>query len=204
MISRILQQDAAICQVLSEGRKTIHLIPSWQDTMVLEAVSAALTPLEDFTDMLSAEKYVSISAVKPLLKHLQDMLTTEQVDDAELTRDIKHCVLDYLEKEYESQALDELLDMCCLLDPRFRLDYVNEADVVDVKSRLETEALQVAEKRSSAAVAATQQQSQQTAAEAPVAPPKKKRLLADIFKKPSGSQLTPEEAVKQEISHYLQ
>ena len=50
MISRILEQDAAIRMVLSEDRKTTHLIPTWQDSMVLESMNAALSPVAKFTD----------------------------------------------------------------------------------------------------------------------------------------------------------
>ena len=65
MISRILEQDAAIHMVLSDDRKTTHLIPIWQDTMVLESVNAAHSPVAEFTD-LSLVK-LSISAIKPLM-----------------------------------------------------------------------------------------------------------------------------------------
>ena len=63
MISRILEQDAAIRMVLSDDRKSTHLIPTWQDTMVLESVNAALSPVAEFTDFMSGETYVSISAI---------------------------------------------------------------------------------------------------------------------------------------------
>lgn len=58
MISRILEQQSAICQVLSADRKCSHLIPSWQDLDVLESLKAALGSLADFTDMLSGEERV--------------------------------------------------------------------------------------------------------------------------------------------------
>ena len=55
MISRILEQDAAIHMVLSDDRKTTHLIPIWQDTMVLESVNAAHSPVAEFTDFKSGK-----------------------------------------------------------------------------------------------------------------------------------------------------
>ena len=36
MISRILEQDVAMHMILSDDRKTTHLIPTWQVTMILE------------------------------------------------------------------------------------------------------------------------------------------------------------------------
>ena len=67
MISRILEQDAAISMVLSDDRKTTYINPTWQGTMVLESVNAALSPVSEFTNFVSGEKYVSISAMKPLM-----------------------------------------------------------------------------------------------------------------------------------------
>ena len=55
MISQILEQDAAIRMVFSNDRKTTHLIPTWQDTMVLESVHGALSSVAEFTDFMSGE-----------------------------------------------------------------------------------------------------------------------------------------------------
>ena len=62
MISQILEQDTAIHMVLSDERKTTHLIPTWQDTMVLESVNATLSPVSEFTNFVSGEKYFSNEA----------------------------------------------------------------------------------------------------------------------------------------------
>ena len=70
MISQVLEQEKAIRKVLGRDRKFSHLVPTWQDLDILEAMNAALSPLSDFTDELSAEHYVSISSVLPVLKIL--------------------------------------------------------------------------------------------------------------------------------------
>ena len=69
MIDRILEQETAIRQVLSADRKTSHLLLAWQDIDVLESVNKALAPLKEFTDIMSGEMYVTVSAIKPILKH---------------------------------------------------------------------------------------------------------------------------------------
>ena len=150
MVNRILEQEAGICQVLSNDRKVTHLIPSWQEVMVLESISAALTPLQDFTDMLS-----SVSAIKPLVQHLRDTILTETEDQSELTGDIKHRVLAYLNNKYDSPSINKLLDVCSFLDPRFKLDYIGDNDVVDVKARVQAEAISQAEKRSTTVMTPT-------------------------------------------------
>ncbi|XP_039505675.1 E3 SUMO-protein ligase ZBED1-like [Pimephales promelas] len=60
MIDRVLEQQKALSQVLSADRKTRHLVPQWQDTDVLESVSKALGPLQEFTDALSSENYSTL------------------------------------------------------------------------------------------------------------------------------------------------
>ncbi len=60
MIARVLEQSQALSQVLSEDRKTCHLVPTWQDTEVLESINATLHRLQDFTDALSGESYQRI------------------------------------------------------------------------------------------------------------------------------------------------
>ena len=79
MIGRVLEQSKALCQVLSEDRKTRHLVPTWQDTDVLESVNNALGPLQEFTDALSGEDYVSVSYLKPVL-HLRKTATLAETD----------------------------------------------------------------------------------------------------------------------------
>ena len=70
MIERILEQETAIRQLLGADRRTSHLIPSWQDIDVLESLNKALAPPRDITDILSAEGYVTVSTVKPVLHHI--------------------------------------------------------------------------------------------------------------------------------------
>ena len=71
MIGRVLEQSKALSQVLSEDKKTRHLVPTWQDTDVLESINNALGPLQEFTDALSGEAYVSVSYLKPVLHLLR-------------------------------------------------------------------------------------------------------------------------------------
>ncbi|XDV29425.1 hypothetical protein PO909_032555 [Leuciscus waleckii] len=51
----------------SRQQKSRHLAPTWQDIEVLESIQKALKPLQDITDALSGEEYVTISYVRPVL-----------------------------------------------------------------------------------------------------------------------------------------
>ena len=64
---------------------------------MLEAVNKALSPVADLTDLLSGEKYISISAVKPVLSHMSTEALAVSDDDSTLTKDIKRCILTDIE-----------------------------------------------------------------------------------------------------------
>ena len=70
MVSRILEQQKAIHKVLHDDRKSRHLMPTWQDVDVLESLDSALGTLSDFTDMLSAENFVTVSAIIPVIHYI--------------------------------------------------------------------------------------------------------------------------------------
>ncbi|XP_070404463.1 uncharacterized protein [Nothobranchius furzeri] len=80
MVSRVLEQQKAIAQVLSQDRGTRLFIPTWQDTDVLEAISKTLGPLVDFTDALSGDKYKKI--LDYLNEKYSDLPTQELLDIA--------------------------------------------------------------------------------------------------------------------------
>ncbi|XP_057700429.1 E3 SUMO-protein ligase ZBED1-like isoform X1 [Corythoichthys intestinalis] len=104
MISRILEQQRALAQVLSKDKKTRHLIPTWQDIDVLESVSKSLGPLLDFTDALSGEDYISISCLKPVLHLFNTQLLQGQDEETDLTKKLKKEMLDYTNEKCEDKA----------------------------------------------------------------------------------------------------
>ena len=62
--------------------------------MVLESMNAALSPVAEFTDFIPGEKYVSISAIKPLTQHLERILLEEKEDEFELTENSKQKIFE--------------------------------------------------------------------------------------------------------------
>ena len=135
----VLEQQRAISQVLSDDRKAGRLIPTWQDTEVLEAINKSLSPLSEFTDALSSEKYVIVSFVKPVL-HLFRSSILKVNDDEKLTCTIKTKILSYLlDEKYNDPLTQKLLDMASALDPRFKLSYVSEDNVAPIHARLTSE-----------------------------------------------------------------
>ena len=143
MIERMLEQRRALTDVLSGDRKARHLVPSWQDIEVLESVHHSLRPLQEFTDALSGESYVSVSSVKPILNLLETVTLADDEEDTDLSRSIKRRILDYLNDKYSDTPTQVLLDKASFLDPRYKATYCsNSSDVArmladDMKIQIE-------------------------------------------------------------------
>ncbi|KAM4537372.1 E3 SUMO-protein ligase ZBED1-like [Odontesthes bonariensis] len=208
MIARILEQQKAIVQVLASDRKQRHLYLSWQDIDVLEAVNKSLTPLVEFTDALSGEKYVSISLVKPTLHLFNNSVLKDQEDDTLLAKTIKHDILDYLNEKYSGSETQELLDMAAALDPRFKLKYVDEDKKESIVSRVK---LELRDARTASAM--VEAPSVTTVAPAGTedgdgVPCKKRKLLGSFFKtttnQAAGSHLQEDQVISLEVHSYFQ
>ncbi len=136
MVARMLEWEVAV-------RKSSHLVPSWQDLEVLESVNSALAPLKDFTDILSGESYVTVSTIKPILRHPDEEVLVDCDKDTQLTKDIKERVKMYLHRKYAEAEVNELICVCCLLDLRFKDQCVNADDLDLVKARVTEEATEI-------------------------------------------------------------
>jgi len=131
--------------VLAQDRRIPHLVPSWQDIDVLQSVVAAIKPFQQITDLLSGEKRVTCSAIKPMIQLIQETMVNHQDDDTALTCEIKDCSINSdLEHRYAGTEVSLLLDKCSFLDPRFKDKYKLTDEPVQVllqegASILETE-----------------------------------------------------------------
>ncbi|XP_059922903.1 E3 SUMO-protein ligase ZBED1-like [Gadus macrocephalus] len=204
MIERVLEQQKAIAQVLSNDRKLRHLTLSWQDVDVLEAVNKSLSPLVEFTDALSGERYVSVSFVKPTLHLFNNSILKDQEDDTPLAKTIKHNILTYLNDKYSDRTTQELLDVASALDPRFKLKYVDEDVRGSIVDRLKVEMRDV--------MNAMEKAPHETAAlpadaEDAGAGKKRKKDLASFFKvtadKVAGPPPQQDQAIASEIQSYF-
>ncbi|XP_056118286.1 E3 SUMO-protein ligase ZBED1-like [Rhinichthys klamathensis goyatoka] len=196
MIDRLLEQERAISRVLGADKKTRHLVPTWQDLEVLDATNKAIKPLQDFTDALSGESYVSVSYIKPVLHLFKTSLLQREEKDVDLTATIKRNIMCYLEQKYSDPENDELLDMASLMDPRFRTTYITLDKLDIVKKRAVTELSALCSEEEGPTVQMCQEES----------PPKKKTLAA-FFKKAapaaSLSHQSTKEKFEAELTSYL-
>lgn len=202
MISRILEQQKAITQVLSEDKAARHLIPTWQDIDVLESVSKTLGPLLDFTDALSGEDYVSVSYVKPVLHLFNTSMLLMQEEDTDLTKSLKKEILCYINVKYKDDATQELLDVASCMDPRFKMDFISADNKPRVRARVASEMMECQEETASCSTEVEPQVAEQPHAK------KAKKSLGSFFKLSGSatevdSSVTIKDAVEAELSNYL-
>ena len=99
----MLEQEKAIRRVLSEDRKTAHLVLTCQDIDLLTSLHNTLEPFADFTDALSSDSYVTISSIKPILSFIKNA-TMATDNDTSLTAEIKANIRADFEKRYSSDV----------------------------------------------------------------------------------------------------
>nr|XP_055027515.1 E3 SUMO-protein ligase ZBED1-like [Misgurnus anguillicaudatus] len=194
MIERFLEQEKAITRVLGADKKTRHLVPTWQDLEVLEATNKAVKPLQDFTDALSGESYVSVSCIKPVLHLFKTSLLLPEEEDLELTKTIKANIMRYLESKYCDLEKEELLDIATLLDPRFRTTYIDASKLEVVKKRAVSEISALCNSTTEEAGPSAVQEN---------TPPKKKMTLGAFFKNSAPSTTPHPQSEKTKIETEL-
>ena len=120
MIERVLEQELAIRVVLSADRKASHLLLSWHDLDVLKAINDALSPLSKFTDVMSGEKYVTISAIVPVMNLLKTAVLEEKTDDNPMMNELRSSIMDDLMTRNQGPDIVHLLETASFLDPSFK------------------------------------------------------------------------------------
>ena len=69
MVERIVEQQQPLCAALLELRKG-DLMPSDREFTIMEAYLSVMKPLVEITEALGAEKWVTISTIRPLIYKL--------------------------------------------------------------------------------------------------------------------------------------
>lgn len=141
MIGRLLEQEKAIRVVLGSDRDASHLLPTWQDIDVWNAINEALPPLEEFTNVMSGEKYVTGSAVLPIMDLLDKEILKEKEEDKTLMDEIRLAIKADLFTRNTSAEVFELLELCSFVDPRFKTKYLKDDDIITVKALVCDEAV---------------------------------------------------------------
>ena len=91
--------------MLASDVRSSHLVLNWQDCEVIGSIIAALDPLGELMDVLSAEKHIAISAVSPLINYLTNEILMAADGDTSLTAQMKCVIRVDLESQYQSLNL---------------------------------------------------------------------------------------------------
>ena len=86
---------------------------------MIDSVVYVLKPLCELTDLLAAEKRVSVSAIKPMQRICSNMLILKD-DDTDLAKDMKERIKCDLLQCYSEPESNQLLSVCSFLDPQFK------------------------------------------------------------------------------------
>ena len=79
--------------------------------------------------MLSAENFVTVSAILAVIHHtLKKEVLSIGDDDTQLTKDIKTQIRSYLEQKHTDAEICELVNLATFLDPQFLTEYVPTID----------------------------------------------------------------------------
>ena len=100
MVSRIVEQQQAICAVLAEDRKHRYKMPTDNEFSTLKAIVKVFEPLSYFTDALSGEKHITASAIRPLLDHIHKKILLVSSNDCTITKEIKMIMSSDLKSRY--------------------------------------------------------------------------------------------------------
>ncbi len=198
IIERVLEQANAIKRALDD-RKHQHLNLTWQDIAVLESINAALKPVAEFTDVLSNEKVVTASSVRPVLRLLTNDLLDPSPEDSESTKNLKAKMIAVLKDKYKDLEGQKMLSKATTLDPRYRNNFEEE----DIRDELIEEIMQITEDQPEN----TQTEETLNAGEgASAAPAGKKMNLAQLLgkRKAKATILPKRTRAGEELARYLQ
>ncbi len=79
--------------------------------------------MSSYTDALSGEKHITLSAVLPLSWKIFSTLTVEE-GDSNLKRQLKDNIREDLRQRYDNTHLQLILNTVTFLDPRFKDSFV--------------------------------------------------------------------------------
>lgn len=122
MIECFLSIKASLSNVLEQLEWDNLPTSTWK---LLENISRLLQPFVQYTSLLSAEEYTSISSVLPVIMelnlHLEEMKKVKEVSKAasSLQVELKHRFRQFTDPGDVQH--DPLFLVCTLLDPRYRL-----------------------------------------------------------------------------------
>jgi len=102
------------------------------DFDIIDSIVYVLKPLQELTDILAAEKRVSVSAVKPLVQSICNNMLAINDEDTDLAKDMKARIKCDLLQRYSEPEIDKLLSKCSFVDPQFKKRLCGDAKLTTI------------------------------------------------------------------------
>ena len=62
--------------------------------------------------------------LQPLMRHLEDIFLPEKEVESKLTKQSSNNMFEYMESKYNDPSIQDILNLCTFLNPRFKFDYI--------------------------------------------------------------------------------
>ena len=121
MLERLLEMYPVVAAVLVNNDK-VHLVPADNTKSNMKLICDFLSDFDSATQIISGEKYATISLLKPLLKTLSDHCMVNDTDDCNFIKNVKQTVKKDLDQRYKEQSTQTILNITTILDPRLKND----------------------------------------------------------------------------------
>lgn len=105
----------------------------------MEQLCQLLEPLSKLTDALASETQETLSAIKPVLDHINCDVLAEKDTDTSLTKEMKNVMREDFKKSYTEKA-KRVKNMACFIDPCFKRSSLDESEA----SKIDTDCVQEA------------------------------------------------------------
>lgn len=150
----VISQELPLSSFLRTHKKGVHKekILTEDEMKIIKNILLVLKPIRVISDNLSAESYVTASAILPVIKMLENKMQYQELQtDNDMSHDnyfdplLKNLffktIIDVLHTRYNNSII---LQFCTALDPRFKLEQFNfdNAEETLFKDTLQVECLQ--------------------------------------------------------------
>ena len=213
MAERLLSQQQPVCATLLELHKG-DMMPSDAEFTTLELFIKVMKPLVDITEAIGAERWVTISVVRPLLHKLLEVYFKPEESDniTRLEKTMKTSMHTNLSHRYTGSIL-MLLNVAAFMDPRFKaLSFLSYEDRLNVIASVEAEVVMLAINTSTSNESESLTSAEVETTEGPDLPLSKKcrvskaekRLLCfvDDIVKSTNQMVSPAEKARAEVRKY--
>ena len=173
---------------------------------MLTSIDKALSPIQELTETLSAERYVTVPAIMPVIQLIKFLCA--EASDTDPTKALKQKIIEDFVHRYQDEEVTSLLDLSLILDPRFKVKYVRNVDEVLIHIK-EEGAIFVREYQEEQQAAQSLSAPSSSDIVITLEPSKKKWKLGTLFKQydsdnEEGPQLiSPEQIFNTELERYL-